>query len=140
TPVNFNLVSGAGAVVDDLNNVYHLASGSLQVASGGANITLQVITDTVATRSWDLTYQSTSGALSQFYQTTGAAGPSGIPLIAGSIKINGAIVATTIKGNASGIFIGSTATGALTSFSANALPAAGLTSGAALSGTALLVR
>jgi hypothetical protein len=121
--------------------VYHLVNGILQVSAGGSDIRLNVTTDTVANRSWDLTYQSTTGALSQFYQqTTSTTDPSGLPLVNGSIKVNGTIVPTTIKGQASGVFIGTAATGALTSFSANALPAAALPSGAALSGTALLVR
>lgn len=139
--LSFNLVSGAGTVTDELSNVYHLVNGSLQVLAGGSSMTLQVTTNTVANRSWDLTYQSTASALSQFYQGT-ATGPSGLPLVNGSIKVGGTIAATTVKGQASGVLIGAAATGALTSFSATALPDTGglLPSGAALSGTALLLR
>lgn len=138
--LTLNLVPGAGTVSDELNNVYHLANGSLQVSAGGASITLNVTTDTVASRSWDLTYQSTASALSQFYQESSTTGPGGLPLVNGSIKVNGAIVPTTVTGQASGVFIGSAATGALTTFSANAAPATALPSGAALSGTALLIQ
>lgn len=138
--LNFNLVGGAGTVTDDLNNVYHLTNGSLQVLAGGSSMTLHVTTDTVASRSWDLTYQSTADALTQFYQAATTTGPGGLPLVSGSIKVDGAIVPTDVKGQASGVFIGSSATGALTSFSANAAPAAALPAGASLSGTALLAQ
>lgn len=142
--LSFQLVSGAGTVTDELNNVYHLVNGNLLVGYGGTNIQLNLTTDTVANRSWDLAYQ---GGLSQFYQeatattgTNGSMGTSSLPLVSGSLKLNGALVSTSIKGEASGIFIGSGLTGALTSFSANALPSTALPSGASLSGTALLAR
>lgn len=134
--MNLSLIPGAGTVVDELNNAYHLVNGNLLVSAGGASITLNVTTDTVANRSWDLTYQSTTGALSQFYQAS-TTGPGGLPLVTGSIKVNGTVVPTSYSGQASGVFIGSAATGALATFSANAAPAAALPSGAALSGTAL---
>lgn len=137
--LSFNLVSGAGTVTDELNNVYHLVKGDLQVLAGGTNMTLKVTTDTVAGRSWDLMFQSSTDALALFYQTA-TTGPGGLPLVDGSIKVNGTIVPTFLKGEASGVFAGASASGALTTFSANAEPVAALPTGAALSGTALLVR
>lgn len=134
---NLSLVPGAGTVVDELNNVYHLVNGKLLVSADGASIKLSVTTDTVASRSWDLTYQSSAGALAQFYQDPSAAGPGGLPLVTGSIKVNGTVVPTSYSGQASGVFIGSTANGALASFAAYAEPVAALPHGAALSGTAL---
>lgn len=135
---SFNLVSGAGNVSDESNNVYRLTNGSLHVSAGGTGIELNLTTDTVANRSWDLTYRSSSDALSQFYQEQ--SGPSGLPLDRGSLKLNGTIVPTIVMGHASGVLLGSNATAAVTSFTANAAPSSALPGGAALSGTALLTR
>lgn len=139
-PVNFSLVNGAGTVTDELNNMYHLTNGNLKMSAGGTDIQLNLTTDTVANRSWDLTYKSSSAALSQFYYETGTGGLAGLPLVEGSIKVNGSVVQAGIKGDAGGVLIGSGATGVLTSFTANVAPARELPSGAALSGTALLTR
>ncbi|GAO37035.1 hypothetical protein SCT_2450 [Sulfuricella sp. T08] len=118
--LNFTPVA-AGTISDERGASYLLAGGSgLNVAAAGATITLNINTNTVAGRQWSLTY---SGTLDKFYQA-GTVG--GMPMSLG--YLNGSPIT---QGEASGVFIGAGANGALTSFSANAGAAGALTGTAA---------
>jgi hypothetical protein len=128
----FNIVPGAGNVVDNLGSTYS-AAGSL-VVTGIGSVSLG-ITASNAARTWGLNY---AGTLQQFYQSSCATGPCGLPLSAGATLV-GAGTVTTIKGEAGGVFIGPNAAGALTSYSANAFDANGALIGS-LQGTSLFKR
>ncbi len=125
----FNIVPGAGNVVDNLGATYS-STGTLTVTST-ANISL-AINASNASRTWGLGY---NGNLQQFYQSNcTTTGPCGLPLTSASLA-----GATLIKGEAGGIFIGPNAAGALTSYSANAFDASGALIGS-LIGTSLFKR
>lgn len=124
----FNIVPGAGNIVDNLGATYS-STGTLTVTST-ANISL-VINASNASRSWGLGY---TGSLQQFYQSSCTGGPCGLPLTSASLA-----GATLIKGEAGGVFIGPNAVGALTSYSANAFDANGALIGS-LQGTSLFKR
>lgn len=131
---NFNLSAPIGGnVIDDRGAAYSLnPGGTLVVNMGGATasqITLSVATNTVQGRNWNLSYQ---GSLQQFYKGSCSSGSCGLPIMAGS-TLNGTAT-TWVRGEASGLFIGSAAAGALTSFSATT------TGGASILGTSLFIR
>jgi len=118
-----------GNIVDNLGSIY-TATGSLTITSSASPTLSLVINATNGTRNWGLGY---TGNLQQFYQNSCAGGPCGLALT--SASLTGAGTVTTITGDASGVFIGPNAAGALTSFSANA--SNGTAPVAALQGTAL---
>jgi hypothetical protein len=128
--VNFSAPIG-GNVIDDRGAVYSLNSGSTLAVTMGSTpqIAMSVATNTVLGRNWSLNYQ---GSLQQFYQSNCSSGPCGLPIVASS-TLNGTAT-TWLRGEASGLFIGPAAAGALTSFSATT------TGGASILGTSLLIR
>jgi hypothetical protein len=124
----FNIVPGAGNVVDNLGATYS-STGTLTVSS--TSVISLVINASNASRTWGLGY---NGNLQQFYQSSCTTGPCGLPLTSASLA-----GATLIKGEAGGVFIGPNAAGALTSYSANAFDANGALIGS-LQGTSLFKR
>jgi hypothetical protein len=130
----FSIVPGVGNVVDNLGATYS-TTGTLTVTATASPVVSLVINASNASRTWGLNY---AGTLQQFYQSSCATGPCGLPLSAGATLV-GAGTVTTIKGEAGGVFIGPNAAGALTSYSANAFDANGALIGS-LQGTSLFKR
>jgi hypothetical protein len=126
----FNIVPGAGNIVDNLGSTYS-ATGSLTVTATASPMVSLVITASNASRTWGLGY---TGNLQQFYQSSCTTGPCGLPLTSASLA-----GAQLIKGTAGGVFIGPNAVGALTSYSANAFDANGALINS-LQGTSLFKR
>lgn len=126
----FNIVPGAGNIVDNLGATYS-ATGTLTVTATASPVVSLVINASNASRTWGLGY---NGSLQQFYQSNCATGPCGLPLTSASLA-----GATLIKGTAGGVFIGPNAVGALTSYSANAFDANGALINS-LQGTSLFKR
>lgn len=131
----FNLVPGAGNIVDNLGATY-AATGTLTVTAMASPLVSLTINAGNASRTWDLGY---SGSLPQFYQANCATGACGLALTSASLTGTGGGTASIIKGEAGGIFIAPNAAGALTSYSANAYDASGAPIGS-LQGTALFKR
>lgn len=127
----FNIVPGAGNIVDELGSTYS-ATGTLTVTATASPAVSLTISASNAARTWsNLGY---SGTLQQFYQSSCSSGPCGLPLTSGTLA-----GATTMKGNASGLFISPNAAGALSSFNANAYDSSGALIGS-LIGTSLFIR
>ncbi len=130
----FNIVSGAGNVVDNLGSTYS-TTGTLTVTATASPMVALNITASNGTRTWGgLNY---SGTVQQFYQNNCATGPCGLQLSAGA-TLAGAGAVSAIKGTAGGIFIGPNAVGAMTSYSVNAYD--GNTLVGSLQGTSLFKR
>lgn len=130
----FNIVPGAGNIVDNLGSTYS-ATGSLTVTATASPVVSLGITASNGTRTWGLSY---SGTVQQFYQNSCTTGPCGLPLSAGA-TLTGAGSVSVIKGEAGGIFIAPNAAGALTSYSANAFNASGALVGS-LHGNSLFIK
>jgi hypothetical protein len=126
----FNIVPGAGNVVDDLGATYS-TTGTLTVKATTTPMVSLAINASNASRTWGLDY---NGTLQQFYQNNCSTGPCGLPLTSASLA-----GASFIKGQAGGVFIAPNAVGALTSYSANAFDASGALIGS-LQGTSLFKR
>lgn len=126
----FNIVPGAGNVVDSLGAIYS-TTGTLTVTATASPMVSLVINASNASRAWGLGY---TGTVQQFYQSSCTTGSCGLPLTSASLA-----GAQLIKGAAGGLFIGPNAAGALTSYSANAYDANGALIGA-LQGTSLFKR
>lgn len=130
----FNIVSGAGNVVDNLGSTYS-TTGTLTVTATAAPMVTLSISASNGTRTWGgLNY---SGTVQQFYQNNCTTGSCGLQLSAGA-TLAGAGTVSAIKGTAGGIFIGPNAVGAMTSYSVNAYD--GNTLVGSLQGTSLLIR
>ncbi len=126
----FSIVPGVGNVVDNLGATYS-TTGTLTVTATASPMVSLVINASNASRTWGLGY---NGNLQQFYQSNCTTGPCGLPLTSASLA-----GAQLIKGTAGGVFIGSNAVGALTSYSANAFDANGALINS-LQGTSLFKR
>lgn len=126
----FNIVPGAGNVVDNLGTTYS-STGTLTVTATASPMVSLVINASNASRTWGLGY---TGTVQQFYQSSCTTNPCGMSLTSASLA-----GATIIKGSAGGVFVGPNATGALTSYSANAFDATGALIGS-LQGTSLFKR
>lgn len=110
-----------GSVTDEQGNVYSSIIGSLSISVGGA-VTLNINAPNLAiSRSWVLNY---SGSLQNFYGGGCVAGsPCGLGMNLAGSTLNGATMGSLGgKGEAHGVLLGagSSAVGALTSFSATA--------------------
>lgn len=127
---NFNIVPGAGNVVDNLGATYS-TTGTLSVTSTASPMVSLAINASNASRAWGLGY---SGTLQQFYQSNCTTGPCGLPLTSASLA-----GASLIRGEAGGVFIAPNAAGALASYSANAFDTSGALVGS-LQGTSLFKR
>lgn len=126
----FNIVPGAGNVVDNLGATYS-STGTLTVTATASPMVSLVINASNASRTWGLGY---TGTVQQFYQSSCTTNPCGMSLTSASLA-----GATIIKGSAGGVFVGPNATGALTSYSANAFDSTGALIGS-LQGTSLFKR
>ena len=129
----FNIVPGAGNIVDDLGATYS-ATGSLTVTATASPMVSLGISATNGTRTWGLSY---TGTVQQFYQNSCTTGPCGLTLSAGTLT--GAGPVSVVKGEAGGIFIGPNAAGAMASYSANAFNASGALVGS-VHGNSLFIR
>lgn len=127
---NFSFVPGAGSIVDNTGSTY-AATGNLSVTGTTLLLVSLTINASNAVRTWNLNY---NGTLQQFYQNSCTTPPCGLPLTTASLT-----GASLIKGEAGGIFIGSNALGAITTYSANAYDASGAFVGA-LQGTSVFKR
>lgn len=127
---NFSFVPGAGSIVDNTGSIY-AATGNLSVTGTTSPFVSLTINANNAAKTWNLVY---SGTLQQFYKNNCTTGPCGLPLTTASLT-----GASSINGDAGGIFIGPNAAGAITTYSANAYDASGVFIGA-LQGTSVFKR
>ncbi|TAN71559.1 MAG: hypothetical protein EPN14_11705 [Gallionella sp.] len=129
----FNIVPGAGNVVDNLGSTYS-ATGSLTVTAATTSPAVSLtINASNGTRTWGLNY---TGTVQQFYQSNCTSGSCGLALSGANLA--GAGPVSVIKGEAGGVFIAPNAAGALTSYSANAFNSGALIG--SLQGTSLFKR
>lgn len=121
SPKSFSAVFG-GSVTDELGGVYSITSGLLKITDLN-NMTLDIAASISGGRSWALHYGNLNEGLQQFYGGCTSSGPCGLGLLSNSTFTSGSttnIITAGGKGEAHGVLIGSgsSATGALTSFSA----------------------
>lgn len=128
---NFSFVPGAGSIVDNTGSTY-AATGNLSVTASTTPLVSLIINANNGVKNWNLNY---NGTLQQFYQNSCTTPPCGLPLMPTSTLAG----ASLIKGEAGGIFIGTDALGAITTYNANAYDASGAFIGA-LQGTSVFKR